>query len=447
MRSSSPADRAVAALLPILALVAEGAWITVAYVSIETTIARQAPLLGTFEFAAIAGIVALAVRGGWLDPDERPLSYLGAVLACGAVGWLWDADARATLATGEVVDAIGLHPGGWLAMVAAMRGTGRAFEVDDRAMSRLVLGGVPALAIPWALGQAAAGDLRPVFTREAFVASLGFVSSGFTAAGLARLAAIGRETGVDWRRERSWLFLIVAVLALVLLFGIPAAFLLGVPVDAVARGLVGPLATLIGYAFLAVAWVAGIILLALVTLLSGLEIRLPVAAPSAPIPGVAGYTFEQLRGPLVSIAIFWALVVLLTIVVARTWLRRRLRRDAARPDEERAIVVPQVSFRLGMPMRRPGRRAHGIPRDAVGAYLAASEELAARRAALAREEAETPRAHARRALAREPDLAPELAWLQADYALARYGARSLSPVEHLRAIDRWRRLRGRLRGR
>ena len=125
-------------------------------------------------------------------------------------------------------------------LVAAMRGVGRGHEIDDRALTRLVLLGVPSLALPWILGQLGAGELRPVFVEDAFVASLTFVAAGFMAAGLARLQEIGRETGVDWRTNRSWLGTVLGVLAIVLAIGVPGAYLLGLPVDTVTRGLIGP---------------------------------------------------------------------------------------------------------------------------------------------------------------------------------------------------------------
>ena len=40
---------------------------------------------------------------------------------------------------------------------------------------------------------------------------------------------------------------------------------------------------------------------------------------------------------------------------------------------------------------------------------------------------------------------PDLVALQADYALARYGSRSLSATENRRAIGRWLRIRERVR--
>lgn len=445
MRSSWLADRRrlVGWLLPVLAIVAEGAWLAVVYVAVETTIDGRVPLLGTLELAVAAGAGAVAVRRGWLQPDERPLTFFGVLAAIGIVGWLWSAEARELALAGDPVAAIALHPGGWLMVVAAARGVGRGIEIDDRALTRLVLIGVPGLAVPWILGQLAAGDLRPIFVEEAFVASLTFVAAGFIAAGLARLSEIGRETGVDWRTNRSWLGTVLGVLAIVLAIGLPAAYLLGLPVDTVARGLIGPALSLIGYAFLALAFVAAILSTALYEILSRLGISLP--PPMSPeelarLPRIREYTIDQLQGPLLAIGIVWAAVALLAVIVIRTWIRRRHRTGPRGTTEERSISIPQRSFRLDLP--RPGlrrRRRPATPTDAVAAYLAALNDLEARAPADARRETETPHAHAARVAI------PEIGSLQADYALARYGDRRLTDTERRRAIGRWRRLRDRLR--
>lgn len=445
MRSSWPAERILGWLLPVLALVAEGAWLAVVYVALETTIDGQPPLLGTLELALAAGLAAIGVRRGWLRPDDNPLTFFVLLIAIGAVGWLWDATPRALLLEGNLAEAIGYHPGGWLMLVAAMRGVGRGAEIDDRALTRLVLVGIPALAFPWALGQVAAGDLRPVFTEEAFVASLTFVSAGFMAAGLARLREIGRETGVDWRTNRSWLATVLAVLAVVLAVGIPAASLLGLPVEAVARGMLGPLLTLLGYAFVALAIAFAVLTVALHELLLRIGFSLP--PPMTPteldrLPDLPEYTFDQLRGPLLTVAIFWIAIAILAVVVSITWVRRRRRGRARTGEEERSFRIPDASFRLPMPRLRPPRRtALARPHDAVTAYLGALDDIAARDTTRARAEHETPRAHARRLA-----LGPELDALQADYALARYGGRVLTTGEHRRALGRWRRLRRRLGG-
>ena len=444
MRSSWPADRLVGWLLPVLAIVAEGAWLAVVYVAVETTIDGRPPLLGTFELAAAAGLAALAVRRGLLRPDDRPLTFFGVLVGLGAVGWLWDDRARSLVLAGDLAGAIGLHPGGWLLLVAAMRGVGRGVEIDDRALTRLVLLGVPGLALPWVLGQLGAGTLHPVFVEHAFVASLTFVSAGFMAAGLARLQEIGRETGVDWRTNRSWLGTVLGVLALVLAIGVPAAYLLGLPVGTVTRGLVGPIFSLLGYVLLALAFVAAILSAALYEALSRIGFALPrplTPQELARLPEMREYTLEQLQGPITTVVILWAAIVLLAVIVIRTWIRRRGRGRPRGGAEERTFSIPQGSFRLEMPRLggfvRPRRR--GAPTDAVGAYLAALDELAVHDPARAHRDAESPHAHASRV-----GLA-EVGTLQADYALARYGGRRLTDAEHRRALGRWRRLRARLR--
>jgi hypothetical protein len=444
MPSSWPPERVIGWILPVLAIVAEGAWLTVVYVAVETTVDARLPLLGTLELAAAAGLAAVAVRRRLLRPDDAPLTFFAVLVAIGAVGWLWDDRVRSLVADGNLAAAIGYHPGGWLMLVAAMRGVGRGMEIDDRALTRLVIIGVPGLAIPWAFGQLAAGDLRPIFVEHAFVASLTFISAGFMAAGLARLQEIGRETGVDWRTNRSWLGTVLGVLAIVLAIGVPAAWLLGLPVDTVARGLVGPVFSLVGYALLAIAFVAAILSAALYEALSRLGIVLP--APLSPqeldrLPEIREYTLEQLQGPIVTVAILWAAVVLLIVIVVRTWVRRRARGRPRGGAEERSFSIPPGSLRLGLPrIGRPRRaRRQRSPSDAVRAYLAALDELEAHDPARAHRAPESPRAHAARAGL------PEVTVLQADYALARYGGRELTSSEHRRAVGRWRRLRDRLR--
>ncbi len=442
MRSSWPAERLIGWLLPVLAIVAEGAWLAVVYVAVETSIDARAPLLGTLELAVVAGAAAVAVRRGWLLPDDRPLTFFGVLVAVGAAGWLWDAEVRSLALSGDLAGAVGLHPGGWLLVVAAMRGVGRGHEIDDRALTRLVLLGVPALALPWILGQLGAGDLHAIFVEHAFVASLTFIAAGFMAAGLARLQEIGRETGLDWRTNRSWLGTVLGVLAVVLALGVPGAYLLGLPVDTVVRGVIGPVVSLIGYVFLALAFVAAILSTALYEALRRLGFALPppiTAEELARLPQVREYTIEQLQGPIVTIVILWVAVALLAVIVLRTWIRRRTRARVRGGTEERSFSIPQRSFRLEMPrFGTPGRARTGPPSDAIGAYLAALADLAAHAPAQARRDAESPHAHAVRVAI------PEIGSLQADYALARYGGRRLTAAEHRRALGRWRRLRASL---
>ncbi|MGI8999053.1 MAG: hypothetical protein ACR2GO_05035 [Candidatus Limnocylindria bacterium] len=446
MRSRWLAERLIGWLLPVLAIVAEGAWLSVVYVAVETAIDGRVPLLGTLELAAAAGLAALVVRRGLLKPDDNPLTFFGALVAVGAVGWLWDDRVRTLVLAADLPAAIGLHPGGWLLLVAAMRGVGRGVEIDDRALTRLVLLGVPGLAVPWLIGQLGPDALRQVFAEHAFVGSLTFLSTGFMAAGLARLQEIGRETGVDWRTNRSWLGTVLGVLAIVLAIGVPAASLLGLPLDTVSRGLIGPVISLLGYLLLLVAFVAAIAATALYEALSRIGLGLPVPMTADELdrlPEMREYTIDQLHGPLMTIVIGWAAVLLLIVIVVRTWIRRRARTRPRDGREERSFSIPQRPFRLELP--KVGglgrRRRRGSPTDAVSAYLAALDHLAAHDPPLAHREQESPHVHAARS-----GIA-ELGQLQADYALARYGGRRLTDAENRRGVGRWRRLRARLRSR
>ena len=444
MRWSWPADRLIGWTLPVLAILAEGALLAVIYVAIETTVDHRVPLLGVFELAAAAGITALAVHRHWIDPDEDPLPFLGWLAVIGLVGWAWDDTVRSLLLAGDPIAALPLHPGGWLAVVAAMRGVGRGVEIDDRALTRLVLLGIPALAIPWIVGQVAAGDLRDIFIEEAFVASLTFVAAGFIAAGLARLQEIGRETGIDWRHNRSWLGTVFGVLVVVLALGIPASILLGLPGDAVARGILGPMLSVLGYVLIAAAAMTALVAAVLAAMLKSIGISLP--PPMTPdeiarLGETPTLTLEQMRGPLTGVIALWIVIIVVLVALTRVWLHRRSGTPARRGNEERSFRVPQHTFRLRMPRTpRPVLQRMRQPHDAVTAYLASLDDLAATGSGRARAQHETPRAHARRV-----DAGPELGALQADYALVRYGARALTDAEHRRALGRWRRLRARLR--
>lgn len=445
MRWSSLTDRLLGWLLPVLAVVAEGAFLAVVYVAVETTLDARVPLLGTLELSAAAGTTALAAHRRWLKPDEEPTSFVLLLLGLGIVGWLWSSEARDLLLAGNPIDALLHHPGGWLMLVAGMRGVGRAELTDDRALTRLVLVGLPALAAPWAFGQFSSPALRPVFTDAAFVSSLTFLTAGFTAAGLARLQEIGRQTGVDWRRDRSWLGMVLAILALVVGIGLPAAWLLDLPADAVARGILEPILGALGYVLVTFAAIAAFVasILARAIRSFGFELPPPMTPDQiARLQEVPKYTVEQLRGPIVVVVVVWGLLIVLGVVLLRVWMRARARRSGGSATEERSFRIPPGAFRLprvGRP-RPPRPAVPVVARDAVSAYLAALEEIRSRRPGDARAPSETPRAHATRVA-----LGAELAALQADYAVARYAGRPITAPEHRRAVERWRRLRDRLR--
>ncbi len=133
-------------------------------------------------------------------------------------------------------------------------------------------------------------------------------------------------------------------------------------------------------------------------------------------------------------------MIAVTILLVLRWLRppHRDGQDRPRIVEEHAIVVPA---RAPRPARRRGPIAPAVPHDAVTAYLA-TLELLAEDPSRARHASETPAGHARRLADAGADVAPgPLRRLAADYQLARYGERRITPPETGRALARWRRHR------
>jgi len=171
--------------------------------------------------------------------------------------------------------------------------------------------------------------------------------------------------------------------------------------------------------------------------LTGFELPMPTPQEIGGRAIADTYTLEEVRGALTGLGALWIVVIVVTVVLVRVWLRRRSPRVRGGPSDERRIQWPQRASRMrpavaAVLARRGPLRVH----DAVTAYLAALAELAGRDDSLGRAEHETPRAHARRIA-----VGTDLDALQADYALARYGGRRLTAAEDRRAIRRWRRLR------
>jgi hypothetical protein len=152
---------------------------------------------------------------------------------------------------------------------------------------------------------------------------------------------------------------------------------------------------------------------------------------------------------LIGIAI--AAVVIFVIVAAiyllARWLLTR-EDDSEAPkrslDEfvEHAIVVPSP---VPARPRAAARHRRGAAHDAVGAYVSAIDELAAH-PDWARVVSETPAEHSLRVREASMPGSPELSRLAADYQLARYAERPITPREDRRALSRLERFRRALRG-
>jgi hypothetical protein len=273
----------------------------------------------------------------------------------------------------------------------------------------------------------------------AFIGSLLFVTAAVLALGLARLAAVRG----DGPGGGSWFgFALVVALGMTIL-AIPAAFLLGVPLEALVVAALAPV-RIAGALFVLV--LSPVVLVA--ALLADLArdflppgfglgtLELPqidpgAGQPTSPVPGILFY-----------LIVGGIILLELAAVALYLWWRWRERREMAallaEVQEERTVVYDRAP-RPPRPARTPApprRDRH----DPVGAYLLALDALAAD-GRWPRQPAETPRQHLARIGTGGPTPVHEgLARLAAAYQLVRYAGHRLTERERGRTADRLTRL-------
>lgn len=446
MRSNWPAR-----LLPPLQVLAEGGWIAALYAAVQA-VTGSYPRMGPIELAILAAVgMAWARRSRWRSEAPEAIGLPVLVLLGGAAGWFLAPDVRADLVAGNPLGALSLHLPGWLAGLAVIRGAAHADPEDDEVSGDLLLRWmVPGLALPWFVGQVLAPTaVRPAFTAAAFTGTMVFIGASFSAMGLARLEAVRAETGSDWRRNRTWLAVLGVTAAVLMVVGIPAAALLGVPFHALTAMLYGPIRLL----FLLGLLLMTPVILAAAALAEALQAILPkgVKLPTITLPNLNATPQEPTSAaPTIIFYAIIALLILLEVAIV-AWVvylrwqeRRKLLRSFQETFEERAIVIPpsETAPRAAAPGRsRP--RPHGTGPE--GAYLSALELLAAEDR-WARRADETPASHARRV--RAAGLSePAFGRLAVAYQLARYAGRDLTGSEERRTARRLARLRAWLRRR
>lgn len=445
MRSPWP----VRFLLPTVQVLAEGGWLAVVYAALQA-FSGGIPRVGPLELALLAWMgLAWGRRTGWQSAGAEAIGLPALMLVGGAVGWLLAPEVRTLLVQGQPFDALATHPAGWLGAIAVWRGeVHRATEDDDIMAGQLLRWVLPGLAVPWLIGhQLTAGTTEIAFTSAAFMGTVVFVGSGFTAMGLARLEAVRVATGSDWRTNGSWLLLVLGVALALTAIGIPAAALLGVPASALLAVLIGPLRVILLIVLLVSTPL--VVIIASLTELIGTFLPRGFQLPDIVLPGISGDPGDVVSdAPTVivfSIVIVLAIIELafLALVIYLRWQeRRRYRFAASDPFEERAIVIPPADLApVATPARRVRQRAD--PADPTGAYLAALEVLE-RDGRWPRRPAETPAGHAER-VAGEGLRGTPLGRLAAAYQLVRYGDRRLGQREAGRARGRLGRLREVLR--
>lgn len=442
MRSPWPAR----VLLPAAQALAEGSWVAVVYAALQAA-TGQFPWIGPLEFGVLAGAgMAWGRRKRWRSPAAEALGLPLLALAAGGFAWLLDPVVRGDLAVGQPVAALSLHGPAWLGALAFWRGeVHRSVEDDDVIQDRLLRWVLPGLAIPWLVGHAASsGAIEEAFTSAAFVGTVFFIGSAFTAMGLSRLEAVRVVTGSDWRSNRSWVVLVVGIAIALTLLAAPAAAFLGVPAKALLAAVVGPIQTLL---FVLVLLFTPVILVG--ALLADLiQPLLPEGFGLGQItPPTTLFNARDAASNLPSVLFYIILGSLLVfelfVLGVMVWMRhqekRRMRALASDAFEERSIVIPPAARDREAPTAAPRRGAPLPLDDPAGAYLAALSSLE-RDGRWARLPNETPAAHAGR-IRSDGMAAGAFTRLAAAYQLVRYGALPLSDRERRRSTPRLRALR------
>ncbi len=439
---------AIAALPPMLAAIAEGAWVAAVYALVEALVHEPAPLGPVWMAgAALVGMLAARRLAPRLGP-RWPRTALAIVIGAGVIGCLASPGALAALGRLDPGGAFGAHPGGLLLGLACFRGMAHADPSGSAtSLERLVEIGLPALVLPALV----AGMLQEPWRSEALrgigVAAVIFIVAASTGMAVTRMVRLGVSGGFDWRRNRAWL-LLVALLALgVVVAALPGAELvapairLGIAVIALPLLLVGAVA---GLGNISRRAALGLLVLAIVGLL--FAALAPPNHPTDSDEGGSGQGAAEEGDPqLVTFAggaILLLVVIGGVVILARLWMRDTVRTSTTDVLEERMIDLGPagVGERAGRRWRPGGRAGSPPPGDAAGAYLALLHDLDGRET-VRRTPSETPTEHAGR-LRRDGQGSLSLELLAADYGLERFGGRSLAPPETRRALDRWRRLRG-----
>jgi hypothetical protein len=332
-----------------------------------------------------------------------------------------------------------------MAGLAVLRGFAHArLPLAESTVAHLLAIGVPGLAVAAVAGGMIVEPFRSRFLAEAFGAALVFIVASILALAIARLTAIGRDAGFDWRRNPAWLGLAIVLLAVAILTALPLAAVAGRAIELVLAVALGPL--------LVVGLTVGLKrtarrVIALIVIGGGLVwvfVRIfgnPGEPVESPPPGPSGPVEPSAADQVLTLSLGGLLLLLVAgtiLILAALWLRR-----AQPPAEDLVEETRSIDRGTDGPGRGP-RRAWRVgrrrePAGAAEAYVALLGDLE-RRPDLRRTIAETPARHAARLReAGRSGLALDL--LAADYALARYGELPLSAREDGRGVARWRRLR------
>jgi hypothetical protein len=440
------ASRAVGLAPVALVVVAEAAWISVVGGLLQE-FAFGEPVLGIPATAAfvVAGIVVARLLGQRLG-RRWPGVALVLIVTAGFAGLLASPAARLALADG-LGSALARHPGGLVAGLALLRGFAHAeLPLLEGTIGRLLGLGVPGLAVAAILGGVIGEPFRGRFLADTLGASITFIVAATLALALTRLAAIGGDSGFDWRRNPTWLGLTVGLLAVAVLAAVPLSDVAGTVIQSAFAIAVVPM-LMIGFLIgldRMTRRVLGVVLAVAVVMLIAFRIFGGQKVVPGPLQGItSGPDRPSVADQLMTVSLgglFLVGAVVSILILTAVWLQRT-RPPETSLNEWRTIDRGDDMLAPRRRRRRFGR--HPEPTGAAAAYVALVNDIDAH-PDVRRWPAETPSEHAARL--RSVGRAPlSLDLLAADYALARYGGIDLPSREDVRAVSRWRTLRRRLR--
>jgi hypothetical protein len=440
-----------------LLLLAEGLWIAIPYQLLQVA-SSEPTTLGPLAFAVGAGAGTWSAMSGPRFLGSRwPLTATLLFGLAGAAGWMLSTHTRAVLLSADPAAAFATHPGGWLMSLAFLRGVSVGGAGRETAPTgSLVIVGVPAIALTYALAAAMERAKLDAFAAAADPDTLLFVACGLVGLALVRIRWLGAISPVRWSTNRAWLGLLLALVAGMLLLAVPASSTVPplvmlivalLPLPILAAGLVVGLDRRLFRVVLSMV-IFAVVGVAVVQAIMGRPVVVDQggAASGGLATNTPDHTWLVVGGWLLllaAVAIAVAIMVLL-------WMRKAPARLEDAGEERTIDRGPEREHQASpVPSRQP--RWGGAPRDAAEAYLAALDLLAAHDD-LRRLAGETPAEHVRRLSSPEPPaasptIARPLALLAADFELFRFAGRALTPAEHRRGLARWGSIRAAVRKR
>ena len=435
---------------PILRVLAEAGFFSVVYATAAVVIGGHPPFLGPIEFTLLVGGGAVVGSLARENPEIGAIGLIGAVAGGGVLGWVAGPETRDLLAI-DALAALGAHGIGWLGAVAVLRGSFIHGAGTADGIEQLLRWFLPDVAVLWALATILAlPALWPSFAVYALWGSLTMIVAGLAAIGLIRLGEVHGGLA-ETRVRRMWRWLVVAAAVSVVPLSIPFVVLSGIPLGTVFSPISEPLLVVVGLLALPLALLVELLLGVLQPIFRGLGSGGSESVSFEILPRVQEIlrnTGSSLGGTLIGIVLAAMVVIVLAIAIyaLARWIVRRdpyaeLDGGLAADVVEHAIVIP-----VSQPSRprAAARQRRAAAHDAVSAYISAVESLAVH-PDWARSPAETPALHSLRVRAADMPGADDFSRLAADYQLARYAERPITPREDRRALSRLDRLRRLLR--